>query len=96
VVTNVALSVTVPSGWTASPTSPTTFAQVAGGAKVTATWQVTPPAGAAPQAYPISYAATSSEGSFDASAQTNVPYASIAAAYGTGVRVRPRSRVRKR
>jgi beta-glucosidase-like glycosyl hydrolase len=85
-VNNVGLSVTVPSGWSATPTSPTTFTQVAGGTKVTATWQVSPPAGAAPQGYPISYAAASSEGSFSASAQTIVPYASIAAAYdNTGI-----------
>jgi hypothetical protein len=80
-VSNVDLSVTVPSGWSATPTSATTFAQVAGGATATATWQVTPPAGAATQAYPISYAATSSEGPFSASASTNVPYASVQAAY---------------
>jgi hypothetical protein len=85
-VKNVALSVTVPPGWSATPTSPTTFAQVAGGAKVTATWQVTPGASATPQAYPISYSATSSAGSFSAPAQTIVPYASIAAAYdNTGI-----------
>ncbi len=85
-VKNVALSVAVPSGWSASPTTPTTFAQVAGGAKVTATWQVTPATDATPQAYPISYSATSGEGSFAASAQTIVPYASIAAAYdNTGI-----------
>ena len=85
-VTNVSLSVTLPSGWTATPTSPTTFAQVAGGTKVTASWQVTPSASATPQAYPVTYAATSSEGSFSAAAQTVVPYASIAAAYdNTGI-----------
>jgi beta-glucosidase len=85
-VTNVALFVTVPSGWSATPTSPTTFARVEGGAKVTATWQVTPAASATPQAYPITYSATSSEGSFSASEQTIVPYASIAAAYdNTGI-----------
>ena len=59
---------------------------MAGGAKVTATWQVTPATDATPQAYPISYSATSGEGSFAASAQTIVPYASIAAAYdNTGI-----------
>jgi beta-glucosidase len=79
-VKNVALSVQVPAGWSAAPTSPTTFATVAGGSKVTATWQVTPNAGAAPNEYPISYAAISSEGSFSASAQSIVPYASFAAA----------------
>ena len=85
-VTNVTLSVTVPSGWTATPVTPVTSAQVPGGGKVTATWQVTPAADAAPQAYPITYAATSSEGSFTDQAQANVPYASVAAAYdNTGI-----------
>jgi beta-glucosidase-like glycosyl hydrolase len=85
-VTNVSLSVTVPSGWTATPVTPVTSAQVPGGGKVTATWQVTPAADAAPQAYPITYAATSSEGSFTDQAQANVPYASVAAAYdNTGI-----------
>jgi beta-glucosidase-like glycosyl hydrolase len=85
-VKDVALSATVPDGWSATPTSPTAFATVAGGATVTATWQVTPGAGAAPQEYSIGYAATSSEGSFGVSAQSIVPYASLAAAYdNTGV-----------
>jgi len=85
-VSNVALSVTVPSGWTATATTPVTFASVTGGSKATATWQVTPAAGATPQAYPITFGATSSEGTFDSSASTNVPYASVAAAYdNTGI-----------
>jgi beta-glucosidase-like glycosyl hydrolase len=85
-VSNVDLSVTVPSGWTASATTPVTFASVPGGSKATATWQVTPAAGATPQEYPITFVATSSEGTFDSSAQTNVAYASVAAAYdNTGI-----------
>jgi hypothetical protein len=85
-VSGVTLSVTVPSGWTATPVTPVTSAQVPGGGKATATWQLTAPAGAAPQAYTIGYAAASSEGSFTDSAQTNVPYASLAAAYdNTGI-----------
>jgi hypothetical protein len=85
-VTGVALAVTVPAGWTATATTPTSFARVPGGRTVTATWRLTPAAGAEPQAYPIGYTATSSEGTFTASAQTNVPYASVAAAYdNTGV-----------
>jgi beta-glucosidase len=80
-VTGVALSVTAPSGWTATPTTATTFSQVAGGATATASWQLTPPADTAPQAYAVSYAATSSEGSYTSTATTNVPYASVAAAY---------------
>jgi len=47
---------------------------------------VTPAAGAAPQEYPVTFGATSSEGTFSGSAQTNVPYASLAAAYdNTGI-----------
>jgi hypothetical protein len=34
-----------------------------------------------PQAYPVTYAATSSEGSYTSPAQTNVAYPSFAAAY---------------
>jgi beta-glucosidase-like glycosyl hydrolase len=85
-VSGVTLSVTVPSGWTATPVTSVTSAQVPGGGKVTATWQLTPPSNAAPQAYTIGYAAASSEGSFTGSGQTNVPYASLAAAYdNTGI-----------
>ena len=85
-VSNVALSATVPSGWTATAAGAVTFASVPAGGKATATWQVTPAAGATPQQYPITFAATSSEGTFSSSAQTNVPYASVTAAYdNTGI-----------
>jgi beta-glucosidase len=85
-VSDVALSATVPAGWTATAAGPVTFASVQAGGKATATWQVTPAAGATPQQYPITFAATSSEGTFSSSAQTNVPYASVAAAYdNTGI-----------
>jgi beta-glucosidase len=85
-VSNVTLSATVPSGWTASATTPVTIASVPGGSKATATWQVTPAAGATPEAYPITFSATSSEGTFDSSASTNVPYGSVTAAYdNTGI-----------
>jgi beta-glucosidase len=85
-VSNVALSATVPSGWTATAVGPVTFASVPAGGKATATWQVTPAAGATPQEYPITFGATSSEGTFSSSASTNVPYASVAAAYdNTGI-----------
>jgi len=85
-VSNVALSATVPSGWTATAVGAVTFASVPAGGKATATWQVTPAAGATPQEYPITFGATSSEGTFSSSASTNVPYASVAAAYdNTGI-----------
>jgi beta-glucosidase len=85
-VSDVSLSTTVPAGWTATAAGPVTFASVPADGKATATWQVTPAAGAAPQEYPITFGATSSEGTFSSSAQTNVPYASVAAAYdNTGI-----------
>jgi hypothetical protein len=85
-VSNAALSVTVPSDWTASAATPVTFASVPGGGTATATWQVTPAEGATPQDYPITFGATSSEGTYRSSAQTNVPYASVTAAYdNTGI-----------
>ncbi|HEX4831653.1 MAG TPA: glycoside hydrolase family 3 C-terminal domain-containing protein [Trebonia sp.] len=85
-VTGVTLSATVPAGWTATATGPVAFPRVAAGAKATATWQVTPPAGAPPQAYPVTFGATSSEGTYLSLGQTNVPYPSVAAAYdNTGI-----------
>jgi hypothetical protein len=43
-VTNVRLSLTTPSGWTSSATSPTSIADLAPGQTQTQTWSVTPPA----------------------------------------------------
>ena len=89
-VSNVALSATVPSGWTATAAGAVTFASVPAGGKATATWQVTPAPGATPQEYPVTFGATSSEGTFSSSASTNVPYASLAAAYdNTGIGINP-------
>jgi len=48
-ISTVALSLAVPDGWSAQPTTPTTFGKVAPGGSVTATWTVTPPAGDLPE-----------------------------------------------
>ncbi|HEX4725642.1 MAG TPA: glycoside hydrolase family 3 C-terminal domain-containing protein [Pseudonocardiaceae bacterium] len=80
-VQNVALSIAVPSGWTATATTPTSFAQVNGQSTATSSWHVTPPAGTAPGTYPLNFTATSSEGTFTFAGQTTVPFASMAAAY---------------
>jgi beta-glucosidase len=80
-VRNVSLTATVPTGWTITPVTPVTDADVPGGSTITATWQITPPATATPGPYPVTYAATSNEGSFSDQSQTNVPYASVTAAY---------------
>ncbi|MFC9623461.1 endo-alpha-N-acetylgalactosaminidase family protein [Streptomyces sp. NPDC056930] len=56
--TGVALSLTVPEGWTAEPAGAVTFGSVAAGAKVTGSWQVTPPVDAKYQTYSLSSEAT--------------------------------------
>jgi hypothetical protein len=80
-VSGVSLTATVPAGWMITPVTPVTDAVVPGSSTATATWQITPPAGASPGPYSMTYSATSSEGSFTDQAQTNVPYASVPAAY---------------
>ncbi|MFI5748374.1 endo-alpha-N-acetylgalactosaminidase family protein [Streptomyces sp. NPDC051644] len=52
--TGVALSLTVPEGWKAEPAGAVTFDSVAAGAKVTGSWQVTPPVDAKYQTYSLS------------------------------------------
>ncbi|AXE80412.1 endo-alpha-N-acetylgalactosaminidase family protein [Streptomyces atratus] len=52
--TGVALSLTVPEGWKAEPAGAVTFDSVAAGAKVTGSWQVTPPVDAKYQTYGLS------------------------------------------
>ncbi|MEU8774483.1 sulfatase-like hydrolase/transferase [Streptomyces sp. NPDC048606] len=46
--TTATLSLRAPAGWAVSPTSPTAAPLLAAGARLTASWQVTPPANAAP------------------------------------------------
>ncbi|HEY0807566.1 MAG TPA: glycoside hydrolase family 3 C-terminal domain-containing protein, partial [Pseudonocardiaceae bacterium] len=81
VVQNVTLSVNAPSGWTATATTPTSFAQVNGQSTVTASWHLSPAGNAAPGTYPVAFTATSSEGTFTFGGQTTVPFASVPAAY---------------
>ncbi|MEE1806592.1 endo-alpha-N-acetylgalactosaminidase family protein [Streptomyces sp. BE133] len=52
--TGVALSLTVPEGWKAEPAGAVTFDSVAAGAKVTGSWQVTPPVDAKYRTYGLS------------------------------------------
>jgi len=85
-VKNVALAISVPAGWSATPSTPTTFASVPGGSAVTATWAISPGADVSPGTYQVSFTASSSEGTFSSSGQVKVPYASVAAAYdNTGI-----------
>jgi beta-glucosidase len=85
-VDKLTLTISVPAGWTASPTTPTTFGSVAGGSSVTAKWTISPGSAVAPGAYSIGFTANSSAGTFSSSGQTKVPYASVTAAYdNTGI-----------
>ncbi len=52
-VTGVTLALAGPDGWTATATTPATFATVAAGQTVTTSWNVTPPAGTAQGGYPL-------------------------------------------
>jgi beta-glucosidase len=85
-VTKLALAITVPAGWTATPTTPTSFDSVAGGSSATAKWTISPGSAVAPGAYSIGFTANSSAGTFSSSGQVKVPYATVAAAYdNTGI-----------
>ncbi|MEV6610399.1 glycoside hydrolase family 3 C-terminal domain-containing protein [Kutzneria sp. NPDC051319] len=85
-IRTVTMSIAAPPGWTATATTPSTFASVAGGQTVKTTWQVTAPATATPGTYPLSATVSSSAGTKTDSGQTSVPYASLSAAYNnTGV-----------
>lgn len=49
----VSIALALPEGWTAEPAGPVSFDAVAPGAKVTGSWQVTPPADAKYQTYTL-------------------------------------------
>jgi hypothetical protein len=78
---NVAVSVTVPDGWTATATTPATFASVGGGKAVTTTWQLTAPAGAQPASYPVSASVSFSGGTYGDSGTVAVPNTSFEATF---------------
>ncbi|GIF21123.1 beta-glucosidase-like glycosyl hydrolase [Actinoplanes tereljensis] len=83
-LTGVTLGVDAPGGWSVTPDGPTTFASVAPGATVRASWTLTPPT--QPGAYDVTAHATfrSTSGLATASAARTValPFPSLAAAYG--------------
>ncbi|MFJ9782791.1 glycoside hydrolase family 3 C-terminal domain-containing protein [Amycolatopsis sp. NPDC101161] len=85
---DVTLTLSVPAGWTATATSPSTFPTVAAGQTVTTTWQVTVPASALPGKFDVSAQATftSANGPGTSVDATTVilphpPYPSLPAAY---------------
>jgi beta-galactosidase len=83
----VTLAGQVPSGWTATATSSTTFAAVTSGQTVQASWQVNVPASTSPQNAAVTVTsvytanARKERGVANASAQVLVPYPSLAAAF---------------
>jgi beta-glucosidase len=82
---NVSITLTAPSGWTVTATSPTSFDTVGPGGSAQATWTVAIPADAAPGSYDLTADATFRDASGDhtvsATEQLSVPYSSIAAAF---------------
>jgi len=78
---NVNVTLTAPSGWTVSATSPSTFATVDGGQTAQTTWSITVPAGASPGSYELTAQTTYRGGSSSASGSVAVPYASVTAAF---------------
>jgi beta-glucosidase len=80
-VKNVTMTLSGPSGWNVTATTPSTFAEVAPGQTATTTWQVTAPANAASGPSTLSSAVTftdsNGQGSADSSATVSVPYSSF-------------------
>ncbi|MET9472928.1 endo-alpha-N-acetylgalactosaminidase family protein [Streptomyces sp. NPDC002922] len=72
--TDVSVGLTVPDGWKAEPVGAVTFDSVAAGAKVTGSWQVTPPVDAEYRTYSLSAEASYTVGGAERTlgAQTSV------------------------
>ena len=79
--TNVSVALTAPAGFTVAPTTPTTFASVASGAQVTATFAVTAPANYKPASaldkIPLSSTASFGYGTTRATATTVPPLVGV-------------------
>ena len=81
-LSDVALALSLPAGWSATNTTPDTFASLPAGSTVATSWTVGVPAGQAPGAQVIG--ATESVGGIQAGlsgAETQVPYASLSAGF---------------
>jgi beta-glucosidase-like glycosyl hydrolase len=79
---NVAMSLNLPTGWTATNTTPNTFDSVAAGATVATTWSVSVPSGQTPG--PAVVGVTETVGGTQAGisgAATQVPYPSLASGF---------------
>jgi len=84
-LSNVSLGLVAPAGWSASPSSTTSFGSVPAGGSVQSTWTVTVASNAAPESYELDGTATSQNGNTEDSethpADVSVPYASLGAAF---------------
>ena len=82
---DVSMTLSVPSGWTATAASPATFATVRPGQTARTTWKVTVPADAQPGSDALtanaSYTDADGPGTATATGTTSVPYASLAGAF---------------
>ena len=81
----VATTLTVPDGWTAKATSPSTFDTVAPGQTVTTSWEVTAPASAQPGTDEIdaqvTFTGANGPGSSTAATTVSLPYPSLVSAF---------------
>ena len=87
---NVTFALTLPTGWTATATTPATYPTVQPGQNVATTWTVHVPAGAAPTEVDLAGSVTFTDGtgthSVSGSSRVSLPYPSLAAAYNnTGI-----------
>jgi hypothetical protein len=84
-LSNVSASLSLPDGWTAKATTPSTFATVKPGQTAQTTWAVTVPASAAPGLNQLTAIATYSDangrGSVTQSGAVSLPYPSLPAAF---------------
>ena len=82
---NVSVSLTGPSGWTVTATSPSSFSQVLPGQSAQTTWKVTVPAGAQSGPNELDAAATFTDangtGSVEATSGASVSYSSLSSAF---------------
>jgi hypothetical protein len=86
-LSEVKMSLTAPDGWTATPTSPDSFATVPGGQKVHTTWSISVPSDAARAGYRLQATVTYKDqggraGGGEATTLLAVPFASLPDAYG--------------
>ncbi len=84
-LTNVSVSLSVPAGWTATATSPSSFATVQPGQSAQTSWNVAVPADATPGANDLTATASFTDangpGTTTQTAQVSVPYPSLTSAF---------------